>query len=272
MFPQAHERVATGEAAAIGAMVRTGAAGLAPLDLVSLVEDNADLLGQSDVAASLTPVLVDKLVALDLPDRADRLVVKLIGSTSEPLPKAMLGARLAGLRLDQNDAPGALAALDQTMAEALPPELEQRRAVVRARALAQMGEDGPALSLLAGREGVESWQMQAQLREKSHDWRGADTALQKLVQAGVPARGALTEAQQDLVLRLASVASQAGDTATLHVLAEGAARRLSPGPRRSLFEALTVQPVRELSDLPRAQREATDAAALPAAWARYAGH
>ena len=272
LFPQAHERVATGEAAAIGALVRTGAAGLAPLDLVSLVEDNADLLGQGDVAASLTPVLVDKLVALDLPDRADRLVVKLIGSTSEPLPKAMLGARLAGLRLDQNDAPGALAALDQTMGEALPPELEQRRAVVRARALAQMGEDGPALSLLAGREGVESWQMQAQLREKSHDWRGADAALQKLVQAGVPASGALTEAQQDLVLRLASVASQAGDTATLHVLAEGAARRLSPGPRRSLFEALTVQPVRELSDLPRAQREATDAAALPAAWARYAGH
>jgi hypothetical protein len=272
-FPQAHDRVAAGEAAVIGALVRSGGAvALAPLDLVALVEDNADLLGQGDVAASLTPVLVDKLVALDLPERADRLVAKLIGSTSDPVPRALLGVKLAGLRLDQNDPAGALAALDQTMGDALPPEMDQRRAVARARALAQLGEDGPALSLLAGREGVESWQMQAQLREKSQDWRGADAALQKLVQASVPASGALTDAQQDLVLRLASVASQAGDTATLRVLADGVARRLSPGPRASLFEALTVQPVRELSDLPRAEREATAAAALPAAWAGYAGH
>ena len=224
------------------------------------------------MAASLTPVLVDKLSALDLPGRADRLVAKLIDSTDEPVPKAVLGARLAGLRLDQNDAAGALAALDQTMGEALPAEVESRRGVMRARALAQLGEDGPALSLLAAQDDRGSWELQARLREKSGDWHGAETALQKLVRADVPASGALSAAQQDLVLRLASAASQAGDGDTLRALAEGAARRLTPGPRASLFQSLTVQPVRDVGDLPRAQREAQAAAALPAAWAGYAAH
>ena len=101
---------------------------------------------------------------------------------------------------------------------------------------------------------------------------GADIALQKLVAASVPQSGELSAAQQDLILRLASAASQAGDSAALQALANGAARRLSPGPRASLFEALNVQPVREVADLPRSQREAAQAAALPAAWAGYAPH
>ncbi len=273
LFPQAHGQIRDAEDQTIRALLRGGAgAGLAPLDLLALVADNADLLGQGNVAASLTPVLVDKLTALDLPERADRLVGKLIDGTAEPLPRAMLGLRMAALRLDQDDAAGALAALDQTMAEGLPADLDTRRAVMRARALARLGEDGPALSLLAAHDGAEAWEMSAQLHEKAHDWRGATAALQKLVQASVPATGALSDAQQDMVLRLASAASQAGDGAALRALSAGPARRLSPGPRASLFAALTVQPVREVGDLPRSQLEADAARALPAAWAGYTVH
>ncbi len=153
-----------------------------------------------------------------------------------------------------------------------PADLDTRRAVMRARALARLGQDGPALSLLAGRDGVEAWELSAQLREKTHDWQGATAALQRLVQAGVQASGALSDAQQDLVLRLASAASQAGDGEVLRALSTGAAKRLSPGPRASLFAALTVQPVRDIADLPRAQRDAAATRSLPAAWAGYAAH
>jgi hypothetical protein len=273
MFPQAHAQVRAAEDATIRTLVQGGlGAALAPLDLLALVADNADLLGQGEAAASLTPVLVEKLAALDLPERADRLVAKLIETTAAAAPKASLGARLAGLRLDQNDPAGALAALDQTMADGLPADVDARRLVARARALAELGEDGPALSLLAAQDSPEAWELAARLREKSHDWRGAELALQRLVQAGVPASGALTPAQQDLVLRLASAASQAGDGAALRALSAGAASRLSPGPRADLFAALSIQPVREVADLPRAAREAAAAQALPSAWAGYAAH
>jgi hypothetical protein len=273
LFADSHDRVKAAEQRTVHALVQAGGgSALSPLDLVALVDENADLLGQGDVASSLTPVLVEKLVALDLPERANKLVAKLIERTADAEPKAALGARMASLRLDQGDAAGALSALDQTSAADLSQPLDSKRAVLRASALVQLGETAPALSVLATHDGDASWEMQAQIMEKSKDWHGAEGALQKLVQSRVPVNGALSDEQQDLVLRLASAATQAGDGATLTALQSGAAQRLSSGPRAALFQALTAQPVQGVADLPRSGREAEAARALPAAIASYEAH
>jgi hypothetical protein len=272
-FPEAHDRVHASERQAVRALVAAGAgAKLSPVDLVALVDENADLLGEAGVAATLTPVLLDKLTALDLPDRAEALVGKLLDATTDPIAKAALGARLAALRLDQSDATGAIAALDQSLVDDLPDGVADQRAVLRARALVLVGQDDAALRLLAGRGSDEALTLQSRLLEKAQDWHDAETALARMVQTHVPASGALTDAQQDLVLRLASAASQAGDAAMLRQLQDTTARRLSPGPRVALFQALSAQPVQGVADLPRSGREAEAARALPAALASYDAH
>jgi hypothetical protein len=111
--------------------------------------------------------------------------------------------------------------------------------------------------------------MQTHLLEKRNDWHGAITALQSLVRVSMPPGGVLTDAQQDLVLHLASDAARAGDMAVLQQLQDGDAKRLTTGGRAALFQALSQQPIRALADLPRSAREAESERAVPAALASY---
>jgi hypothetical protein len=273
LFSESHDRIHAAEQQTVRALVATGGgAKLSPVDLVALVDENTDLLGEPGVAAQLTPVLLDKLAALDLPDRAEALVAKLLDATTDPSAKAVLGARLASLRLDESNATGAIAALDQSVVEDVPDAVADQRAVLRARALILVGQDDAALRLLAGRGSDDALALQSRLLEKSRDWRDAEIVLAKLVQVRVPATGALSDAQQDLVLRLASAAAQAGDAAMLRQLQDSSAPRLSPGPRAALFQALTAPPVQGVADLARSGREAEAARGLPAALASYDAH
>jgi hypothetical protein len=275
LFPDAHEQLRAAEHQVLANMLKTGAGrGLSPLDMVALVAENEDLLTDQDASTTLTPVLVDKLMALDLPDRAAPLLQRLMTGSADGEAKAGLGARLADLRLDQDDAPGAVAALNASApgSVAVPAALVARRTVLRARALAAAGEAAQAVRLLAPETGAEALELRAQLCEQLHDWVGAVAALRTLAHASLPVQGALADAQQDLVLRLASAASQAGDMAVLQELRVGAGTRLSPGPRLELFHALTAQPVQSLRDLPRSAHETAAARALASVLASYKAH
>ena len=275
LFPDAHDQVRAAEHEVLAAMLHSGAGrGLSPLDMVALVAENEDLLTGQDAGNTLTPVLVDKLLALDLPDRAAPLLQHLMERSAEGDAKAGLGARLADLRLDQADAPGAVAALDASASasSAVSTALVARRSVLRARALAMSGQAEAAVRLLAPETSTDALELRAQLCEQLRDWAGADAALHALAGVLLPPTGALTDPQQDLVLRLASAASQAGDMAVLQELRGGAGLRLPAGPRLELFHALTAQPVQSLGDLARSAHETEAARALPSVLTSYPGH
>jgi len=273
LYPSLHDRVHDGERQVIADLLASNAAShLAPLDLVALVGENADLLSEKGASETLAPVLLDKLLALDLPDRADPILARLMAATAAPEAKAGLGAKLATLRLDQGNGVGARDALASSDAAGLPASLTSHRAVLQARSLLLDGDNNAALALLAAQDTPEALELRAQLLEKRHDWPAAETVLQALVHASLPASGTLTDSQQDLVLRLASAASEAGDMAFIQRMQSGDATRLAAGPRAQLFQALATQPIRAVGDLPRAAREADAARAVPAALASYDAH
>jgi hypothetical protein len=270
LYPAMHAQVRAGERQVIADLLASdGAAHLAPLDLVALVGENADLLSEKGTSETLAPVLLDKLLALDLPDRADPILARLMGATAAPEAKAALGAKLAALRLDQSDPTGARDALARSDAAGLPASLASHRAVLQARALLLDGSKDAALALLAGQDTPEALDLQATLLEQRQDWHRAETVLQALVHASLPTTGALTDAQQDMLLRLASAASEAGDMAFMQQLQSGDATRLAAGPRAQLFQALATRPIQAVGDLPRSAREAEAARTVPAALASY---
>jgi hypothetical protein len=266
LFPEAHDQVHSAELAVVADLLRAGQAQrLPPLDLVALVQESADLLTAKDASATLAPVLVDKLLALDLPNRAEPILLHLMAATDAGEAKASLGRKLALLRLEGARPLEALAALDSSESAGLPGPLQASRDVLRARALAASGQQEEALRLLSAVTSPEALEVQAQLLEDRKDWRGAETALLALCHANLPQDGKLTVAQQDLLLRVASAAAQAGDIAVLQQLQSANADRLDPGPRSALFQALVQQPLQSLTDLPRSEREAQAARAVPAA-------
>jgi hypothetical protein len=77
----------------------------------------------------------------------------------------------------------------------------------------------------------------------------------------VPETGQLSEKQQDLLLREATAAVQAGNGEALKRLAKSDRRIMLP--RADLFRVLTATEVRSPEDLPRAARELAMSKALP---------
>ena len=264
LFPADAARLSDARAATFERLFASHAADrLAPLALVSLIEDNADLIQAGPAGERLGEMLADRLVALDLPDRAEPVLAKLMVEAPPGAPQAGLGARLAEVRLARDDPAGALAALAQSRAANLPAPLAERRTVAYARAMAAEGHDGPALAALAAFDDPAAEAIRAGLLEKQKNWAGAESALAALVSTEVPASGPLSEADRRALVRLASAATEAGDTGGLATLGADYGPRMGEGPLADMFRLLTDPPARSLGDLPRVSRETTIAEELP---------
>jgi hypothetical protein len=236
---------------------------LPPLEFVALVDENADLVPNTKEGEAMQAMLADKLVALDLPSRAGPVLDKLMHAVPGGAGRAAFGARLAGLRLGELDATGALAALAASDAADLPAKLAEQRTLLRSDALARRGDVGGAIASLAGLDSVAADATRASIQEQAKDWAGADRTLSAYVAKAVPETGNLDDDARHLLLRLATAAARAGDEATLVALREHQEARMGTGPLGDIFRLLTADPVHGIADLARAGREIGYARALP---------
>jgi hypothetical protein len=257
-----HRRLQETFAAALDADARKP---FPPFDLVSLVDENPDLLPQGDAGRALAVRLADRLAALDLPQRAAPLLRKLTDGTPPGAARAELGERLAALELGQGDPTAALTALSDSVATDLPAELNERRTITFARASAARGALGPAVATLAALDTPAADEARAALLETAKDWPAATAALLAYAAHAVPPDGALDEAQARILLRLATAAAHAGDEAVLTSLRTHALARMPAGKLADMLRLLTDGPVENLPDLPRAAQQAALAQELPAA-------
>lgn len=235
---------------------------VSPLDLVALLDEYADLLPQGEPGTELAARLADRLLALDLPRRAEAVLARLVRATAGPV-RASFGVRLAGLRLREGSPADALATLADTDADALPEAVQQQRTMVRAGALARRGDAAGAGRLLAELGTDQAAGMRAAILEEARDWPQAEQALTEYAARTVPPDGALTDAQRRTLLRLAGATAQAGDAVALGALGRREGKRMQAGALGDMFRLLTASPVQGGADLPRAAREIALARSLP---------
>jgi hypothetical protein len=247
------------------ALLHDGAADkMPPLEFVSLVDENADLVPNTREGEAMQAMLADKLLALDLPKRAGPALDKLMRAMPPGLGRAAFGTRLAKLRLGDSDPDGALAALAASDTDGLPAPVTEQRTLLRGEAQARLGDVNGAIATLAGLDSVAADAARASILEQARDWAAADRALTVYVAKAVPATGALDDNARRLVLRLATAASRAGDETTLAALREQQEARMGSGPLADMFRLLTADPVSGTGDLARVGREVGYARALPA--------
>jgi hypothetical protein len=251
---------------------------LAPLELVALIDDNADLLPSGAAGEAMEERLADRLVALELPRRAGPVLEKLMAAAPSPAGRAGFGARLAELRLRENDAAGTLAALTASAAPPLaagsagaaegaplPTSLIERRTLLTASAEARLGDTTHAVAELAALGTATADLARASILEKAKDWPGAEHGLADYIAKTLPPTGPLDETQQRLVVRYATAAAQAGDDTALALLRATDGPRMPGGAFGDMFRLLTAEPVHLSADLPRAGRETALARELPKA-------
>lgn len=237
---------------------------LLPLQLVALADENPDLVPPGEPGRLLASDLADRLLALQLPDRALPVLQKLADSTPPGDARSTIGARLAEARMQQGDAKGALASLAATLGVGhMAPSLLQRRTLLFARAAAATGQLPQALQALQALHTAAADEARASLLEQAKDWPAARDALLAWTARTVPAEGLLTPPQAAAMLRLASAAAQAGDEALLARLHQHDLPRLPPGQLADMFRLLTSGPVDAVADLGRAAQETQLASRIP---------
>jgi hypothetical protein len=239
------------------------ASSLPPLELVALLGENTDLLPDDPDGEALEARLADRLLALDLPNRAGPVLEKLMKAAPTSAGRAGFGARLAAMRQREDDTTGALAALAASDAPDLPPDLVERRSLLLAQSQARRGDTNQALVSLAPTKTAAADEQRATILERANDWPGAERALSDYVAKAVPPEGELNDTQRRTLLRLATAAARAGDDAALVGLREHQAARMGNGPLADMFRLLTSDQVRTVADLKRSGREATLARGLP---------
>jgi hypothetical protein len=259
-FPEqaAELRGATGEA--LLAAIRSEA----PLAAVALHDAHAELLPANTDAEAVSALLADRLLALDLPERATAVLRAALDRAETSTARGRVGTRLAALRLGEGDAAGTIATLDATETPALAGELHQERELLRARAEARLGEFAVATDRLRALGAAGAGPLTDLLAERQ-DWPGAAAALARHLGATLPAAPApLGEAARRALTRLAAFHALADDAAALAALREAEGARMAEGPFAEAFALLTSDPARGVADLPRLGRELGLLRALPA--------
>ena len=231
-----------------------------PTELIALLEENARLMEEGPDGEPMRALLADKLMALDLPKRADPLLTKLMRAAPFGPARAGFGATLATLRLREGDGDGAILALSESNSADMGDAVRERRGVIIARTEAKRGATSDAMATLAGDKSHEAEEARAAILEQAGDWPAARDALAVLMARVVPDTcaapcGPLDGAQLGVTLRLATAAMHAGDDATLGSLRTRLGTRIGAGPQANMFRLLTAEPVRGTADLRRARAE-----------------
>ncbi len=271
-FPDHLAEIRPRTAEAFLALFRDGAAdALPPSQAVALFEESADLLPTGTAGDAVVARVAERLIALDLTDRASTMLTRLMIAQPEGgLDRARTGLRLAELRLADGDVERSLGALAASEAERLPVALAADRLIVRARATAASGRTEEGLAMLRGLPG--SAEARIEIGAAHGAWGDVASALAELAEARLPpADATLDEPSRRLLVRLAAAAALAGDTGTLASLAETRGAQMAHGPFAEPFRLLTANPVAGAADLPRLAAEVQLARALPRSIAAIGG-
>ncbi len=238
------------------------------LELATLVQENQDLLPDGADGDAVAVRLAERLTALDLPSRGADVLDRRLKSVHSGQQRATIGLRLADAQLARGDASAALAALAATAIDGLPADLAEARTLAFAHAAAARGDTARADIALTALGTSAALSARALLSEGIRDWPAAVAALGEVISRSIPPDGKLSDDQQNLLLRYAEAAVQAGDRRTLDALGRRETARMAEGPHGDMFALLTAAPIEALDDLPRARHEMALARAAPAAFAK----
>jgi tetratricopeptide (TPR) repeat protein len=187
---------------------------LPPLQALALYDEFHDLEPPGERYDAITKKLIDRLVAVDLLDRAAALLDDQVTRRLVGLDKAQGATQLAVLRLMDHQPELAKAALDIDVGQDLPSELIRQRQQLRARVLMELGKPADALNLISSDQSRDADRLRADIYWHGHDWKSAADTLARLAGAP-PADGKIDADEGRVVIGLAAALTLDDDHAAL---------------------------------------------------------
>ncbi len=208
-----------------------------PLRALALYDEFKDYAPVGERGDAVVRRLVDRLVAVDLLDRAAALLEDQVNHRLTGRDKARVAAQLALIRLLDRNPDAALKALDIDVGTDVPPELQRQRQQLRARALAELNRTDEALAILATDTSRDADRLRADIFWRTHNWAEAAKVFARLVPAPA-ADGKLDTEASRLVLNWASALTLAGDQQGIAALRAAYGKAMADTPFADAFRVV----------------------------------
>ena len=151
-----------------------------PLRALALYDEFRELTPSGSDGDLLIELLAARLVDVDLLERAANLLEQQVEFRLQGEERARVGAKLAFIKILDNDPLGAVEALNKTEFPQIERELEDDRRRLQAKANYELDRDDEAIKLLAGDTSDEADILRQDIYRKAENWTEAAKVLQRL--------------------------------------------------------------------------------------------
>jgi tetratricopeptide (TPR) repeat protein len=235
-YPQSKEVVKELGDAVTELFLNKGLDDVAPLKALTLYDDFKEYVPAGERSDAVVRRLADRLVSVDLLDRAATLLEDQVTHHLTGRDKARVAAQLALIRLLDHNPNDALKALDIDVGADVPPELQRQRQQLRARALSELNRGDEALAILASDTSRDADRLRADIFWRARNWAEAAKVFSRLVPS--PGAEALDQAASQLVLNWASALTLASDQPGLGELRAGYGKAMAATPFAEAFRVV----------------------------------
>jgi tetratricopeptide (TPR) repeat protein len=220
-------------------LYKDGAARLPTLEALRLYDQFRELTPVGEAGDEIIRQLAERLISIDLLNRAADLLQHQVEFRLSGLDKARVGTRLASVRLLDGKPEQALQALEMSNVPGIPADLMAERRLMQAKAMAELNQGDDALRLLADDDSANANLLRVDIAWRGQKWDAAALALSKTIGPPPPPGQALEPATSQLVLNRAVALALAGDGTGLSLLRKDFEAAMKGGPNEDAFRVLT---------------------------------
>ncbi|PLW78837.1 tetratricopeptide repeat protein [Cohaesibacter celericrescens] len=214
--------------------------GLSAIKALSLYYDFRELTPVGRRGDEMVRRLADKLVEVDLLDRAADLLKHQVENRLKGAARSQIAADLALIYLLDSKPNLALDTLRRTRQSQLPLSLERQRRLVEAKALAELNKVSLALDLLKPLEGEDIDQLRADIMWRAKRWQDAAEQIELMLGERWSSANSLDQGEQTNILRAGIAYSLADDKLGLDRLRRKYAERMSNTSVSGAFDVVTL--------------------------------
>jgi hypothetical protein len=210
------------------------------LESLALFYDFKELMPTGKRGDEIVRHLADRLVKVDLLDKAGDLLDYQVEHRLSGTERAKVAARAAFIHLLDHKPGRAERILQMSRIAGLPPELVRGRLLLEARALSALSRPDLALELVEGYHGEDVERLRADILWDARRWQRAGEALELVAGDSWKSPAPLPDDLLTAVLRSAIAYALADDPIGLDRMRAKFAAKMSAGPDGPAFDAVTA--------------------------------
>ena len=242
-----------------------------PVRALALYYDFRELTPVGKEGDEMIRQLADRLVAVDLLDRAAQLLEHQVKFRLRREKKAQVGVRLAAIHLMDKQPEKVLEVLKYSRWKPLPRDTIRERKFLEARAHSALGKYQDALTSLVGEKSRQARLIRSDIYWRSKDWSNAAKTMGSILGERWKDDSPLTDEERNHVMRLAVALVLADDKVAVKTVRTRYQKLMASTPDSDAFEIVTREVDPSTIEFRKVAAAVAQIDTLESFMARYAG-